>query len=486
MNNETDNRQSISKEELKKIFDSIEDIDVRCSFSDCNFKYNAFNEVDISSFEKRLFSFSNCIFDCELPYTTNIDYFVKCVFNERVYLHERKSNKNHYFTDCTFNNMVFIENQEDFFGDKLFSNCKFPKDIFPRNKDIDVPNINISNTTFKNSFGLVENEIHHILITDTIFKKPIFIDDKLKINFLSLHNCILEDGFLINNKYSNHMFSIKGLSLFGCNINGSFISRDCKIENLNLENSIFNNIAIFENTTFENDVNFEFTTFEKLASFKNVCFKKALNLEDSIFKEEANFLQMNGDLANRETARIIKNFFERENNIIEANRFYALEMEQREEELKKDNKSKFWEWFVFKIHGISSNHSQDWLLALFWIISFTFVYSHFKIYGNQTANEYYTILLILSFIGIFFSIVEAYLYKKIEYKFMLFIIIMSFLIYSMGTNDYKLHCFSNNLNPFSIMTGVDDLNLSTLIYKVIIAYLIYQFIVSVRQNTRRK
>lgn len=43
--------------------------------------------------------------------------------------------------------------------------------------------------------------------------------------------------------------------------------------------------------------------------------------------------------------------------------FYALEMKEREKELnpKKD----FFEWLVFKFHGLSSNHSQDWTLVLF-------------------------------------------------------------------------------------------------------------------------
>jgi len=46
--------------------------------------------------------------------------------------------------------------------------------------------------------------------------------------------------------------------------------------------------------------------------------------------------------------------------------------------------------------------------------------------------------------------------------------------------------FANLINPFSIMTKGETLTLGILIYKVVIAYLIYQFIVSIRQNTRRK
>ena len=45
---------------------------------------------------------------------------------------------------------------------------------------------------------------------------------------------------------------------------------------------------------------------------------------------------------------------------------------------------------------------------------------------------------------------------------------------------------ANKINPFSIMISKDPLTFGLLFFKVIMAYLIYQFIVSVRQNTRRK
>ncbi|WP_419673020.1 hypothetical protein [Aliarcobacter butzleri] len=53
-------------------------------------------------------------------------------------------------------------------------------------------------------------------------------------------------------------------------------------------------------------------------------------------------------------------------------------------------------------------------------------------------------------------------------------------------NDWQLSEFSKNLNPFSIMRGDEPITLGTLIFKIIIAYLIYQLIISIRQNTRRK
>ena len=61
-----------------------------------------------------------------------------------------------------------------------------------------------------------------------------------------------------------------------------------------------------------------------------------------------------------------------------------------------------------------------------------------------------------------------------------------YLLYGFTSKDFYLKTFSNNLNPFSIMTELSKLDFSTMIYKITIAYLIYQLIVSIRQNTRRK
>ena len=47
---------------------------------------------------------------------------------------------------------------------------------------------------------------------------------------------------------------------------------------------------------------------------------------NTFFRKEVNFLLMDIKIDDRETARIIKHSFEQQNNIIEANKFYALEM----------------------------------------------------------------------------------------------------------------------------------------------------------------
>lgn len=76
--------------------------------------------------------------------------------------------------------------------------------------------------------------------------------------------------------------------------------------------------------------------------------------------------------------------------------------------------------------------------------------------------------------------------KYINLSLTVFSIFSYFLYSSLYFDDGDLKEFSNMINPFSIMTKGEDLDFTTMIYKIIIAYLIYQLIISIRQNTRRK
>jgi len=192
-------------------------------------------------------------------------------------------------------------------------------------------------------------------------------------------------------------------------------------------------------------------------------------------------------VANRETARIIKDFYDKSNNIIEANKFYALEMKKREEALNKDiSKGKsISEWLIFKPHSISSDHSQNWFLALFWICYFTFMYSFLTDFDDKNTPILNLNIMIIYFevsliIGLFLDEIRRE-YKVISGTIIAF---MSYLIYGASSNDFTLECFSRNINLFGKI-GV-DIGFGLLLYKVTIGYLVYQFVVSVRQNTRRK
>ena len=152
-------------------------------------------------------------------------------------------------------------------------------------------------------------------------------------------------------------------------------------------------------------------------------------------------------------------------------------MQKMEEDLKDKLPKDFLEWIVFKIHDMSSKHSQDWLLSLYWITVITFLYSHLKAFSCQENIEYYIIPFVLNIIVFIYILLESATSKSINIIHKILTVMIMYSIYSFITKDIILENFSNNINPFSIMTGYDTLTFSTLIYKITIAYLLYQLII---------
>lgn len=267
----------------------------------------------------------------------------------------------------------------------------------------------------------------------------------------------------------------------------SFLFEKCTVNsNLKFKNIIFLGVTSFIETKFNKKVEFIHSRSEDLFLFNSTKIEEIF-IDNTFFNSESNFLDMKNkdekdlkaeNIKNRETARIIKNSFEKQDNIIEANKFYALEMEKREEELYLGKY--FFEWSVFKFHKISSNHSQDWFLVLLWILNISYIYSFIK------ANTFYYIDTLIGFTFILFIFIFSYSFlikfKNNLGKIGLSILSLLWLIYS----PIKIDEVTNLISPFSIMTKGENLTFISLLYKIIIAYLIYQFIISIRQNTRRK
>ena len=392
-----------------------------------------------------------------------------------------------------------------------FDNCKF-LDIANFEKYLFKQDIVFSKCTFEDEIKLNKQqtssisflncpEIKNLNLSKTVFEQKVEIKDCHKIGKLNLKDAIVNGKFIMNRvdlDYFNCSGSVfeKKVEIKECTFTKTSFYQNTKFKSLcdfyktkfqcnNFERTTFEDIVVFTESEFHKDVNFKYTTFGKLALFRKTIFQKTVNFEDSIFKEEANFLDINANMANRETARIIKNSFEQQNNIIEANRFYALEMKEREKELELLKNPL--EWIVFKLHGISSDHSQSWFLALFWILYFTFMFSFLSYFYNEEktalSNTVFFIYFEISLIiGFFIDAIK----DKARVISATVIIIVSYFVYGISSCDFALKCFSSNINPFSIMTSKEPITFGLLFFKITIAYLIYQFIVSVRQNTRRK
>jgi hypothetical protein len=174
-------------------------------------------------------------------------------------------------------------------------------------------------------------------------------------------------------------------------------------------------------------------------------------------------------------------------------------MKEREKELEKERKDKekrnsktFVDCIIFKLHGISSNHSQDPLLALYWIIIFGMTASLYEIYLSYICLFSLINIITINLFLISPIIINRVIEQKFDKYYKYYLAILYFLSYCfIISNCSPIECentmsFAKTINPFSIMKGTDDIDILQLLFKITIAYLIYQFIVSVRQNTRRK
>lgn len=457
--------------------------------------------------------------------------FEECTFNNDFNFIE---NKTYHFKSCNFENELTIFNCQIFENESLFFDCEF--------KRVKINSETINIELFRNcriEILNAHNSIFNKEILNDIFEKC----KGIKLNSLRFNDCIIKEVFSLANSsdvyYKNLVFrnctferefslyldsnlEMNNIRLIYCNFKSEFIIKVKKIKLLQIENTTFtanvnlgsNIIEIFDlkSSNFTKNCNFYNTSFVKYNDFRFTTFNQSVNFSKAKFNNidfgDTNFLSFVDfseiknieneqieceKIENRKTARILKSKLDESNNIIESNYFYSIEMKKREKELEEDIREgkNFFEWLVFKIHGLSSNHSQDWLLALFWIFIVGFIASYYDFNLIQNSEDkyiHYNLSSIFKTIGLIFIILFIDRLCKIKDKFINinYFIISSYLIYIYATEDYLLSLFSQTINPFSVMKTNDPINGIQLFFKIIIAYLIYQLIISIRQNTRRK
>lgn len=491
-------------------------------------KYVSFNNVQFKgkcSFLSTIFkevTFNNVIFFQSVHFEkAKINFFSyrSGDFENTIFHNEAK------FYECTFGTEDSKKDFDiDFKGTQFqkvhISSCTFHNGL-RFSKDVKVKYIDIQNLNLKELYIASDTQDIHIRGNKKKISKLTIKHQNLKN--LMIHNCVVGSDFLLNDKVwkKDEVFKIDQLDFSESTFKGkvkiqfyeitgttNFYNTkfkdladfyQTKFNKVIFERTDFEKIAVFSEAEFHQDVDFKYTKFLGKSIFRDTVIEGELDLRNTIFDDEANFLDITsqkrkksykdeyiGDakeikVSNRETARIIKNFYDASNNIIEANKFYALEMEKREYELKEAVAEGHFRFFlessIFKIHGITSNHSQDWFLSLLWILNITFMYS---IYSS--TNNYHNNMLATIF---FYSVVlSLFIYQNPRFllKIILIMSALMFLLLSYITLD----TVADKINPFSIMKSKEPITFGLLIFKITIAYLIYQFIVSVRQNTRRK
>ncbi|MEN8123151.1 MAG: hypothetical protein ABFS35_22625 [Bacteroidota bacterium] len=393
------------------------------------------------------------------------------------------------FSNCTFIDSFVIEldhKSTNLEKDFYFSQCTF-KGKFQ---------VKSNNSGVDGSIILTGTKHHNNICFEGDYFKTIHINN---INFKEFHDTeieiLFEPSLIIRHMtFENIIFShldrarIKGISFLCTNINNIIFSETidscvnmeyfkiyksvvnkCKIAHLNLnefkiKNTTFSDHAqvyltdIQTNDFIIDDLSqqWEFMKLNKVSvnnkfecrnsTFNNTVFDNVnLSKAQSIYIFNTSFIgslqshikwgNINKIHSTKEIFRQLKFLNDRQGNHIDANKFYSMELQTYNKELKwwKNPLKKLTLW----IHRISSNHSQNWALALFWIVTI----SAFKVYISSDNDTTFKL--------------ENYINKMVQ-----------------------------TFNFLDI--SKENFSVSDLLYKIILGYLIYQFIISIRNETKRK
>jgi len=296
----------------------------------------------------------------------------------------------------------------------------------------------------------------------------------------------------------------------------------------------FKNDVNFIGTKFYNDVSFAMSTFSKRAYFlsnlfyANISFRGAesknifhftnniftkIDLVGSYFSniDIHNLLAFNDNKAlttlskknfkNMESAQLLKMYLEKQNIIPEANKYFQIEQELYLDKLKdkeslEPNKSAT--KFVLYLNKFVSNFGTDWIRPLLVMFIFSFLASFFYIlfssklilfiFKNSLIEEKDILLWIAGGFGVSILIYLSYHYK--EWR-LLILSVLGYIGLIIFSQDFRLitNDISKLINPLNIFKSKDYFEHIApygMFVKLIMATLIYQFIMAFRQNTRRK
>ncbi|MCK4654751.1 MAG: pentapeptide repeat-containing protein [Candidatus Cloacimonetes bacterium] len=384
-------------------------------------KIKNFNKIDKELVFDKKANFKDSIF-------LDVAYFSDITFQNEVNFCDSEFQDRAHFFNSKFQNKAF-------FGFSIYNNdVLFSKSTF-ENK------VSFEHSTFQNKFEFVNS----VFQNEVSFWGSIF---QGKVSFFDASDKKYTKGIL---KFHSTKFEEKS----------SLDVRDCDVKSIIIVNLInysnflrLTNINVLDNFIL---VNINLTKFE----FHNLNLIKCKTaIENVSFISSSGFAVFNGvkwgDISktfdkttDRDTFRQLKYVNEKQGNIIEANKFYSAEMKAYKEELKdKKNKHRWQDRVIFWLNEKVSNFSQNWLKPLGWffLIGFiAFVFSNFsKIISYLNDTSKITLTTLWNAINQFFKY----------------------------------------LNPFNTSAGEWN-PVIWLVFKALSIFIIYQFIISLRRQTRR-
>jgi hypothetical protein len=262
---------------------------------------------------------------------------------------------------------------------------------------------------------------------------------------------------VFNKKFQFYNNKVAILIIDNCNFYGLIDCYQTKFSSFNMHKSICENYAGFEQCEFGSNLKnkdhltmFKYVTFKDIFNARDAKFNSGLDMKSINLLGEANFLDAKIDPknTNRETFRIIKHSFEKIGNQIEANKYFAKEMNKYAEDIK--GTKAYSTRFLLCVNRIVSDFGQSYIKPLAWMIFLAFTY--------MLINHILDIKLITT-----------------EYQF---------LENAYDKTGNFLNNFATSFTPFKKLLGRERQFLN-LIFGVAFSGLIYQFIVAVKRVTKK-
>ena len=348
------------------------------------------------------------------------------------------------FEDTTIFDFINFKESVNFIGCTFNNDVSFKKTTF--NNSVQFPGVSFENRVF-----FVDNILNNTELEfwSSYFKARLLISNlyskNSKINFNYTH--FFENSIVFLSNIKIDRFNINNLYNFSKNFR---IADLIVISDLRIINTSLNNIEFTDND-FSKIPKITFTS----VSFDNVRF-------NNIDWGKINLNRFN---ANRDIFRQIKHQYDLQGNRIDANTFYSIEMKSYRLELLNKIKEKsgrnllkkIWftitnlDFWIFTFSNLSSNFSKNFILPILWLLLLSLTFYLFSFHKMDFSN-------LKSF-----KILQNHL------------IMTDWRDIAKNIMEY--------LNPFD--TKVKGPILLWIIYKSSSAYLIYQFIISLRRQTKR-
>ena len=479
------------------------------NFSDSNIK-----NIDFSNtvFLKNIIC-KNTKFDGNINFSS-IDVSGDIFFHKTIFKNKAK------YLKCNFRNKV------------TFSQCTFEQGITFKNsifkKKTEFLKINseksmeFKNTTFEyklfiNSYGKEKKQKKNNFKID-FYKAKIYdlMLINLKNTYLDFSNTTI-DGYLSISERDESNIDNKHVIISTLKLNKTHFKRDSKIrfKNLSIDNFIldgytnhsqnirFRNLILRKNVLlkdidfkYEKFLNIDFSLVKKI-EFRYINFSK--NIFEDIQWGNLEHKRFNGSEKNY---RELKDFSEEKRNFKNSDGFYILELKKRKEnlynKLKESNifnkiKLFFNDILILEINEKTSNYTQNWLLPFFWILTLGMLIIITNTFQNYFKSDVEIVYIKILLAYLIIDIIDTLNKLKIHMLWLLFPLILFINIaFFNGDITHYLDKLVEYINPFKILKpivmngSIKTIDFQHFIYGLVILFLGYQLLMSIRKKVRYK